>query len=464
MGKQWVIRPNDLGRAQDLSRAANIPRVVAQLLLSRGITRAQSAVEFLGARLKDIREPELLAGLADAVQLVSEAVQSGKQITIYGDYDADGMTSTAILIRCLRLLEARVDYYLPHRVKEGYGVNAEAIRKLAARGTQLIVSVDCGITSFEEIRLARQLGLDFVVLDHHQPPAELPPANAIVHPGLAGYPFPGLCGAGVAFKFAWGLCQRASNADRVTERLRNFLIAATGLAAIGTVADVVPLVDENRLIVRHGLHALVTHPFVGIRALLDATSLKQRAQLASEDIAFMIAPRLNAVGRIGQADLGVELLTTDSADRARDLAQYVQEMNDGRSSIERSIYLAANKHVKDQVDLDTEAALVLANRGWHPGVIGIVAGRLAEKYARPVVMIALDDLGRRHAVGSARSALGVDLHGVLTRCAVPDVVWWACRCGRSAHRRSPARGISAGLLPSSGRVRAPRTTAGSTDD
>ncbi len=416
MGKQWVIRPDDSGRAQDLSRAANIPRIVAQLLVCRGITRPQTAVEFLGARLKNIRDPHQLPGLKDAVQVVHAAVEAGKPITIYGDYDADGMTSTAILVRCLRLLGARVDYYLPHRIKEGYGVNEHAIRKLSDRGTRLIVSVDCGITSVDEIQLAKQLGLDFVVLDHHAPSAQLPPADAIVHPGLGDYPFAGLCGAGVTFKFAWALCQLASHGDRVTERLRNFLIAATGLAAIGTVADVVPLVDENRLIVRHGLNALLTHPGAGIQALLDATPLRQRERLASEDIAFTIAPRLNAVGRIGQAELGVELLTTDSADRAKDLAQYVEEMNEGRSTMERSIYLAANKQIKDQVDLDAEAALVLADRGWHPGVIGIVAGRLADKYARPVVMIALDDLGRRLAVGSARSALGVDLHGALDGC------------------------------------------------
>lgn len=417
MGRQWVIRPGDMGLAQDLSRAANVPRVVAQLLLSRGITGAQNVVAFLGARLKDIREPEQLTGLAEAVELVMAAVQSGLPITVYGDYDADGMTSTAILVRCLRLLEARVNYYLPHRIQEGYGVNSDAVRRLAESGTRLIISVDCGITGGDAIGLARQLGLQFVVVDHHQPPAELPPADAIVHPGLGGYPFAGLCGAGLAFKFAWALCQRASNADRVTDRLRNFLIAATGLAAIGTVADVVPLVDENRLIVRHGLNALLTHPFAGIRAILAATSLSQRERLASEDIAFTIAPRLNAVGRMGQADLGVELLTTDSDERATDLARYVQEMNDGRASLERSIYLAANSHIKSQFNPEEEAALVLAERGWHPGVIGIVAGRLADKYARPVVMIALDELGRRQAVGSARSALGVDLHQVLTRCA-----------------------------------------------
>ncbi len=417
MGKEWCIRPCDNGHVQRSRAEARIPSVVAQLLLGRGITKPQIATQFLSARLKDIRDPEELPGLRHAVDVVFAALGSRRRITIYGDYDADGMTSTAILVRCLRLLDAPVDYYLPHRLKEGYGVNAEAIRKLAEKGTQLVISVDCGVTSVSEVQLAKQLGLDFIIVDHHEAGEQLPPADAIVHPGLEDYPFAGLCGAGVTFKFAWAICQRASDAERVTQRLRNFLIAATGLAAIGTVADVVPLVDENRLIVRHGLNALVTHPFAGVRAIMDATPLRQRTHLTSEDIAFTIAPRLNAVGRIGQAELGVELLTTDSADRAKDLADYLNEMNEGRSTLERSIYLAANKQVKDRFDPGNDPALVLADRGWHPGVIGIVAGRLADKYARPVVMIALDEIGRRIAVGSARSALGVDLHATLNQCA-----------------------------------------------
>ena len=419
MGKAWLVRPLDVGQIEQLSRAANVPNVVAQLLLNRGIDRPESVAEFLAARLKNLRDPEQLPGLAAAADHIHAAVSAGEKITIYGDYDADGMTGTSILLRCLRLMGANVDFYIPHRIDEGYGVNRAALQKLADRGTRLVVTVDCGITSVEEVEAAKAAGLRMIITDHHDFAASIPAADAVVHPRLPGsdYPFAGLCGAGVAFKLAWALCQRATGATRVSERYKNFLISAIGVAAIGTVADVVPLIDENRLIVRHGLNALLEHPVPGVRALLDVTPLRQRAHLSSEDIAFTLAPRLNASGRLGQANLGVELLSTDSIERAADLAKFLNEMNEDRASIERSIYLAANKQVKERFDVENEPALVLADHGWHSGVIGIVAGRLAEKYSRPVVMIALDELGKSVGVGSARSALGVNLHTALTSCA-----------------------------------------------
>ncbi len=247
----------------------------------------------------------------------------------------------------------------------------------------------------------------------------MPLAADIVHPRLPGheYPFDGLCGAAVAFKLAWALCQRASKAEKVTPRFKHFLLATLGLAAIGTVADVVPLVDENRLIVRHGLNSLKEYPLAGVDALLAVCKLQERPQLSSEDIAFALAPRLNAAGRLGQAELAVELLTTDDENRARGLAEYLHELNISRDSLERSIYLAASKQIQERFDASGDPAFVLAGRGWHPGVIGIVAGRLADKYTRPCVMIALDDLGRSVGTGSARTASGLNLHQALSRCA-----------------------------------------------
>jgi single-stranded-DNA-specific exonuclease len=419
MGKAWLVRPLDVGQIEQLSRSANVPNVVAQLLLNRGIHHPDIVSEFLAARLNKLRDPELLPGLPAAADQIHAAVTAGEKITIWGDYDADGMTGTSILLRCLRLISANVDFYIPHRMNEGYGVNQAALQKLADRGTSLVITVDCGITSVAEVAAAKAMGLQVIITDHHQFAESIPAADAVIHPRLPGgdYPFAGLCGAGVAFKLAWALCQRASGATRVNERYKNFLISALGIAALGTVADVVPLVDENRLIVRHGLNALIEHPMPGVRALLDVTPLRQRAHLTSEDIAFTLAPRLNAAGRLGQADLGVELLSTDSTERAADLAKFLNEMNEDRSGIERSIYLSANKQIKERFDAEKEPALVLAERGWHSGVIGIVAGRLAEKYSRPVVMIALDELGKSLGVGSARSALGVDLHSALGKCA-----------------------------------------------
>jgi single-stranded-DNA-specific exonuclease len=220
----------------------------------------------------------------------------------------------------------------------------------------------------------------------------------------------------VALKLAWAVCQRASQAKRVSEPLRNFLVSAVGLAAIGTVADVVPLIDENRILVRHGLNSLKHSPSLGLRALMQVAKLADKPALDSEDIGFTIGPRLNAAGRFGQAQLAVELLTTDSPERAQQLAEYIHELNSSRESLERSIQLAAGKQIKEQFDPDGDAALVLAGHGWHAGVIGLVAGKLAERYHRPVVMISLDQLGIKPGVGSARSPNGLNLHAALSAC------------------------------------------------
>ncbi len=416
MAKQWRILPHDPARITALERAAGVPAVVAQLLLSRGIHDAEIARQFLAARLASLREPEDLPGVSGAADRVMAAVQAGRRIVIYGDYDVDGMSGTAILVRCLKMLSADVSYYVPNRLDEGYGLNRDALATLHKRGASLVVTVDCGIASLDEARAARELGLELIITDHHQFAAELPVADAIVHPALPGtaYPFTGLCGAGVAFKLAWAICQRASQAKKVGQQMRDFLMQAVGLVALGTVADVVPLVDENRVLVRHGLVSLRERPGVGIGEMLKLTKLDEKPHLSSEDIAFTLAPRLNAAGRLGQAPLAVELLVTDSTERAASLAAYLNELNKSRESLERSVYLAANKQAAEQFDPENDAALVLAERGWHAGVIGIVAARLAEKFHRPVVLVALDAVGARPGVGSGRSIQGFDLHAALT--------------------------------------------------
>ncbi|HEX3726306.1 MAG TPA: single-stranded-DNA-specific exonuclease RecJ, partial [Pirellulales bacterium] len=419
MAKLWRIQSHDSDRILSIERSLGVSAVVAQLLVCRGLLDAQVARDFLDARLGTLRDPEDLPGCSAAAERVMAAVKDGRRIVIYGDYDVDGMTGTAILYLCLKMLAAEVSYYVPHRVDEGYGLNADALRSLAERGAQVVVTVDCGVTSVAEAELARQLGLELVITDHHAIADRLPAAAAIVHPALPGsvYPFTGLCGAGVAFKLAWALCQRASDSKKVAPRMRDFLLHAVALAALGTVADVVPLVDENRVLVRRGLTSLRQQPGLGLAALMKLTSLDAKAELSSEDIAFMLAPRLNAVGRLGQATLGVELLVTDVADRARALAAYLHELNGSRDSLERSIYLAANKQACEQFDPEGDAALVLADRGWHPGVIGIVAGRLAEKFHRPVILVAFDPLGVKPGAGSARSVPGFNLSAALATCA-----------------------------------------------
>jgi single-stranded-DNA-specific exonuclease len=418
MAKRWMFKGHDTAAISDLAKSARLEPVVAHLLLNRGITAPADIESFLEARFADLREPEHLPGAKQASERIHEAIQQKLPITIYGDYDADGMTATAILYGCLRLLGADVQYFLPNRLEDSYGLSCDSLEKLAQRGRKLIISVDCGIASIVEAEKCRELGMELIVTDHHRMADQLPNAAAIVHPALPGhnYPFHGLCGAGVAFKLAWAICQLASQAKKVTAAHRDFLLQATTLAALGTVADVVPLLDENRVIVRHALKLMLEHAPLGLKALLPLTPLKQKATLTAEDIAFTLAPRLNAAGRLGQAQLGVELLTTQDPKRAAALAEYIERLNADRESLERSMVLAASKQAKEQFDVENDAALVLAAPGWHLGVIGVVAGRLADKYYRPVVIIGMDAMGQKPATGSARSQGIIDLHATLQRC------------------------------------------------
>ncbi|TWT37761.1 Single-stranded-DNA-specific exonuclease RecJ [Posidoniimonas corsicana] len=418
MAKRWRIATHDADRAQSLERSAGVPPIVARLLVARGIFSPDEAQQFLAPKLSALRDPAELPGVDAAAGILHAAIADRKPIVVYGDYDADGMTATAILLRCLRLAGADASFYVPHRLDEGYGMNVEALRTLADQGAKVVVTVDNGIASLAEADAARQLGLQLIVTDHHQMADRLPDADAIVHPRLPGhdYPFDGLCGAAVAFKLAWALCQRVSDAKRVTEPMRRFLLQAVGLAAIGTVADVVPLVDENRILVRAGLGALRQHQLPGLAELERVAKLTDTPELGSEDIAFALAPRLNAAGRMGQADLAVELLTTDSRERAQELADYLDELNQTRQSIERSVLLSARKQAKQYLSGGAAPALVLADRDWHPGIIGIVAGKLAEQYCLPVVMIALDKLGASAGIGSGRTAPGFDLGGAFAAC------------------------------------------------
>ena len=407
MAKRWHIRSHDPVSIAALQRAAGVPDVVAQLLICRGITDPSKARSFLEPKLMDLYDPETLPGCAVAARRIHAAVAARERIVIYGDYDVDGMSGTAILYLCLKLLGAEVSYYVPHRVDEGYGLNCEAVQSWGGGRAALMITVDCGISGVEEAAVARQCGLDLIITDHHTIGQQLPDAAAIVHPQLDGtYPFSGLSGSGVAFKLAWAICQQASGAQKVSPRMRDFLVQAVGLAALGTVADVVPLVDENRVLVHHGLASLAQCPTLGLATLMKIAKVESKIngdgkpRLDSEDIGFSLAPRLNAAGRLAQAQLGVELLVTDRADRALELAQYIDQLNGSRQTLERSMQIAAKKQIEERFNEADDPAFVLADRGWHAGVIGIVAGRLAEKYHRPVVLVALDAMGNRPGVGS----------------------------------------------------------------
>jgi single-stranded-DNA-specific exonuclease len=438
--KIWISRPFDPDHIGRLAKVAGISPIVAQLLYARGITDPAEIKAFLApANLaRGLYPPETLPGCLDAAEVIVDAIRSDQKITVYGDYDVDGMTATAILVQAIEIVGGRASYFVPNRLDQGYGLSRESIDRLKATGTKLIVTVDCGITSLEEAEYARENGIKLVVTDHHTPVTDpetgelrLPDVEAIVHPlldktGFKKCPWPELCGAVVALKLAWalGIAAEGKGEQQVNEQMRMFLVRAIGLAALGTIADVVPLRDENRTIVRFALgKSLQEHLPLGLEYLIEIAGLNvYRKNITSEDIGFSIAPRLNAAGRevlsresvrdeadaknrelaksllsnpnrlaaagqMGLASLGVELLITDRPDRARDLAPFINNLNETRQKLERRIMTDALRTIESEYQ--DASAFVLASHDWHPGVIGIVAGRLAERYHRPVVMIAL---------------------------------------------------------------------------
>jgi len=414
MAKRWDIQPS-CDAAADLVRTLGVPPVVAQVLAQRGYTTAESARAFLKPELSQLHEPRALPGTEEAADRLVAAAKGGEPIVIYGDYDVDGITGAAILWQALRLADANVRIYVPHRLEEGYGLNREAVEKLADEGAKVLVTVDCGITGAAETARGRELGLDVIITDHHEPdPDHLPPALVLVNPKLPGssYPFRELSGAGVALKLAWAIGQKLSARERVSEPFREFLVAATGLAALGTIADVVPLVGENHVLASFGLRALAASRHPGLTALRETASLTGK-EIDAYHIGFVLGPRLNAAGRLGHAREAVELLTTAGPEAALAIAKELDRQNRKRQEIEKQILEEADAQVAATFSPERDAAIVLAAPGWHAGVIGIVASRLVEKYYRPTVLIAA---GEGLAQGSGRSIAGFRLFEALSAC------------------------------------------------
>lgn len=418
MSTRWRLRPHDQGMIQALSRTAKVSPLIAQILLNRGITEPTHVAEFLGARLTHLHDPESLPGVVEAADRIVRAVRDRKKIVIYGDYDVDGVCATSILWLCLRLAGAEnVDYYIPHRVNEGYGVNGEALRRLAnEQATALIVTVDCGISAVEEARLARSLGLEFIVTDHHTIGSELPEADVVVHPRLPGslYPFGELCGAGVAFKLAWQICKSFGDGKKASPHLRDYLVRSMGLVALATIADVVPLEGENRILVRSGLAGMFQEPTVGLRALMQVSGCLDKKKLTTGSVGFGMAPRINAAGRLERAMKAVEMLTTDDTSVAQTIAAELDLCNKKRQDLEQTMVAEAHAMVAELGGVSGRGAIVLGREGWHPGVIGIVASRLADVYHRPAIVVALDgEVGQ----GSGRSIPGVNLYNAIQACS-----------------------------------------------
>jgi single-stranded-DNA-specific exonuclease len=385
-----------------LRRALGVSAATAQVLVRRGLADPAAARAWLDAG--EAHDPSAFAGMEDAVALVLRHVRQGTRITVHGDYDVDGVSATAILVGVLRELGAAVDWHLPSRAEDGYGLSAATVERLAARDTRLLVTADCGITAVEEVARARSLGLDVVVTDHHAPRADgaLPEAP-VVHPALGGYPCAELCAAGVAHKVTAALLAAAGRDPARAD-------ADLDLVALATVADCVPLRGENRRLVRAGLRALARTRRPGLRALLRVAQADPGA-LDARTIGFRLAPRLNAAGRLQRADAGLELLLTEDPDRAQAVAEELDRLNAERRHVETRIRFEAEAQV---AELGDQPAYVLWGEDWHPGVVGIVAARIAERHHRPAVLVALDG---EQGTGSARSIPAFDLLGGLDACA-----------------------------------------------
>jgi len=411
---EWKTDPAFAG-ADGLARAAGATPLVAQLLHNRGIREVEAARAFLDPRLTDLHDPNLLPGAVEAAERIARAVAEKQRIVLYGDYDVDGITGVAILHACLALVGAKADYYVPHRIDEGYGLNAEAVDKLISDGAELLITVDCGTSAVEPVARASAAGVDVIVTDHHRPPPELPQAAVIVHPGVGGtYPNANLAGAGVAFKLAWQVARQICGEQRVDEPMRNFLLEATSLAALGTIADVVPLVGENRALAVFGLRSLPATQHPGLRALLDSAGLLGE-KLDAYHVGFRLAPRLNAAGRMGHARLAVELLTRAQPQRAAEIAAYLDKQNTQRRQVEGQIAEQAVAMVEAEgLDAPERRVIVLGSEDWHGGVVGIVASRLVDRYDRPAVLIAMSGPIPQ---GSGRSTPGFDMIRALSACA-----------------------------------------------
>ena len=409
--RRWQTLPCDEAASVGLAAALNISPLVARLLCQRGLSDPERASRFLNPTLDQLHDPLALADMRRAVDRIMAAIARRERVAIHGDYDVDGITSTVILRRALELLGADVVHFIPDRLKDGYGLQPAAIDRLHGEGVALVISVDCGIRGAEAARRARDLGIDLIITDHHEPDVELPPAFAVINPKRTdcSYPDKYLAGVGVSLKLVHALCRQA---DR-----ESWLPAFVKVAAIGTLADVVPLVGENRVIAKVGLDLLSRGPHkVGLRALLDICGLSGKT-IDSYHISFMVAPRVNAAGRMSTPDIATRLLLASDealAEEVRQLAMQLDGENIRRQEEEAEILAAAKKVVTTDPDVGARSVLVVAGDGWHRGVIGIVASKLVDAFHRPAIVLSVEN-GVAH--GSCRSIPGFDMLAALERCA-----------------------------------------------
>ena len=412
--RRWRVRDPDPEAVARLVAAGGMSPLVARLLVNRGVDAPEKAARFLTASLADMHDPFLLRGMDEAVTRLAAAIERNERICVYGDYDVDGVTATSLLVAFLRAVGADVFYHIPRRLDDGYGLASAGIEAAAARGARVIVTVDCGITAVAEAGLCRELGVDLVITDHHMPGESLPPACAVINPLQPGcaFPFKALAGVGIAFNLMVALRTRLRLAGYFTKRPEPNLREYLDLVALGTIADIVPLVDENRVFVKYGLREMSVGPRAGIRALKKVAGVDDPVGCGA--VGFRLAPRLNAAGRLEDAAPGVELLLTDDGEKARGLAEELDAGNAERQALEQEILLDALDKVRRSPELAGRKSIVLASAEWHPGVIGIVASRLVDLFHRPTVLIALKEGNGR---GSGRSIPAFHLHDALHACS-----------------------------------------------
>lgn len=400
MQKRWSIEPDHSQEEVQLAAELKVSPIVAKLLINRGLGDPHKARQFLVADMESLLSPWDLKGMREAVACVTKTMEEGGSIVVYGDYDVDGITATSVVYRFLKRCGASVSYYIPERQSEGYGLNLEALEGLIAKGTDLVITVDCGISSYDIVEAVRDR-LALVITDHHEAPALIPRAVAVVDHKQPNCPYPdkNLAGVGVAYK----LCQAVWK-----ERTGEVYQADLDIVALGTVADVVPLVGENRILVKAGLSKMQLQPNRGIEALIDVAGLKDR-KITAGHIGYTLAPRLNAAGRVAHATRAVELLTTPSQEEAYEIAEELQEINLERQALERDIHEMARQDVLKQGP-DADYVVVVGGQDWHPGVIGIVASRLVEEFYKPTLVISIKDgIGK----GSCRSIDNCNIYEAL---------------------------------------------------
>ncbi len=429
MQKIWRVRDSNQAVQDHLSSALNISKITAQLLVNRGIHTADAAYDFLKCSLASCHNPFLLKDMDKAVSRIKKAIAKGELILVYGDYDVDGMTSVTVLYSALKNLGAKVETYIPSRIEEGYGLNNAALKKAHKDGVTLLITVDCGITSFKEVEQAYFLKIDVIITDHHGIlNSKVPAAYAVINPLQSDckYPFKHLAGVGLAYKLVKALYEGTPHLAE------DFL----DLVSLGTVADIAPLIGENRVLAKHGLDELNRRERIGLKALMDVAKLD--GNISSGHIGFVLGPRINAMGRIGSPQKAIELLLSDDIDGAITLAKILSEENRNRQKIEAKILEEALAKLEREINFKDHRVIVLAAENWHPGVIGIVASRIAERFYRPTILISLDGkLGK----GSGRSIENFHLFEHLLRCKdlLAGFGGHECACGITIEKDNIAK-------------------------